>query len=213
MRQIEITVDEQFLELVPRPSKEEYTLLKNSIILEGQKDPIVVNKKGVVLDGHTRYEICRDLGIIPTSRIMHFETRQEEELYAIQCNTNRRHLNAFQKIEIYYKFYIQFKKESKVNINSKTENVYPIGGSLQRYSELIGVGEKRVHAGIKLIENADERTLTFLRSGSLAINTALRGLDVKKGKQGRTPKKKNPTLPILMRWLDNEKRDQLKEWL
>ena len=51
-----------YLDLVPRPTTEEYTVLKESLILEGQKDPIVINSKGIILDGHTRYEILTDIG-------------------------------------------------------------------------------------------------------------------------------------------------------
>ena len=96
-----LKINEHYWDLVPRPTAEEFTCLQSSIILEGQKDPIVINKKGVVLDGHTRYEIMRDLGKKEIDvRIKDFETPEEEELYVIASNTNRRQLNAFQKIEM-----------------------------------------------------------------------------------------------------------------
>ena len=90
-----------YLDLVPRPTKEEYTVLKESLILEGQKDPIVVNKRGIILDGHTRYEILTDIGKKDNEidiRIKDIEDADEEELYVMSSNSNRRQLNVFQKI-------------------------------------------------------------------------------------------------------------------
>ena len=54
---------EEYLDLVPRPTNEQRKALKESIKEEGQKEPIIVDETGKVLDGHTRFEICQELGI------------------------------------------------------------------------------------------------------------------------------------------------------
>jgi hypothetical protein len=211
-----LKINQHYWSLVPRPTREEFTCLQSSIILEGQKDPIVINKKGIVLDGHTRYEILRDLGTKKVSvRVQHFETQEEEELYVISSNTNRRQLNAFQKIEIYYSMYEKIKKESTENhkySNTKTKK-FPTGGSAVRYAMLIGVGEKRTHAGIKLLENAPELTLTKLRNGSLTINQAYNAMLKNKEPVGRkynkTKEKNYPRVTNLLNYLGDKDRETL----
>jgi len=211
-----LKINEHYWNLVPRPTAEEFTCLQASIILEGQKDPIVINRKGVVLDGHTRYEIMRDLGTKEVNiRVQHFDTEDEEELYVIASNTNRRQLNAFQKIEIYYSMYQKIKKESADNhkySNTKTKK-FPTGGSAVRYAMLIGVGEKRTHAGIKLLENAPDLTLTKLRNGSLTINQAYNTMIKQKKPIGRkynkTQERNYPRVANLLTFLRNKDRETL----
>lgn len=211
-----LKINEHYWDLVPRPTAEEFTCLQSSIILEGQKDPIVINKKGVVLDGHTRYEIMRDLGKKEIDvRIKDFETEEEEELYVIASNTNRRQLNAFQKIEIYYSMYEKLRDEAADNHkNSKREKKFPLGGSAVRYAMLIGVGEKRTHAGLKLLENAPELTLTKLRNGSLTINQAYNTLMKAKRpvgvrKYNKTQTRNYPKVANLLEFLGNRDRETL----
>mgnify|MGYP003645101695 CR=1 FL=1 len=212
-----LKINEHYLGLVPRPTTEEFTCLQSSIILEGQKDPIVINKKNVVLDGHTRYEILQSLGVKEVSvRVQNFETSEEEELYVIASNTNRRQLNAFQKIEIYYSMYEKIRKESAdnhKNSHSKTKK-FPTGGSAVRYAMLIGVGEKRTHAGLKLLENAPELTLTKLRNGSLTINQGYNALmKVKRPvgvrKYNKTQTRNYPSVSNMLEFLENKDRETL----
>ena len=209
---MKLLIHDKYLELVPRPTKEEYTSLKHSIILEGQKDPIVINSKGVVLDGHTRHEILTDLGKKIEYRKKDFINSDEEELYVIASNTNRRQLNAFQKIEIYYKKYLEFKEQAKDNhANSHNEKKYPIGGSAVRYATLIGVGSKRTFAGIKLIEHADPITLIKLRNGSITINQAYTGLNKVVGRKKSV--KVYPALSRLMSFLPSGDKEILRSFV
>lgn len=166
-----------YKELVPRPSSEEYQTLKESIICEGQKDPIVINKRGIILDGHTRYQILKEMNVEDKDieyRIKEFEDADDEELYVMSSNSNRRQLTHFQKIEMYYKKYLEFKEQAEDNQKNSRyhDKKYPLGGSVYRYATFLGVGSRRVGDAIKLIENADEITLLKLRNGTETINNA-----------------------------------------
>ena len=77
--------------------------LKSSIQEQGQPFPIVVNQDGVILDGHQRNKVCRELGIKPTIIVRQFENRLQEKKFTIEVNLNRRHLNEFQRIELQIK--------------------------------------------------------------------------------------------------------------
>ena len=43
----------------------EYTILRNSMQMVGQRIPIIADKDGNIIDGHHRFKICRELGIEP----------------------------------------------------------------------------------------------------------------------------------------------------
>ena len=97
MKTPEIIFNEKYYDAVPRPTKEEFKALTYSIREKGMQEPIVVNKKGVILDGHTRYEICQNLGITPTCVTKSFENKDQEIQYVLEVNATRRQLNNFQK--------------------------------------------------------------------------------------------------------------------
>jgi ParB-like chromosome segregation protein Spo0J len=63
--------------------------------------PLLVNQKGVLLDGHHRLRACDELGINPRVE-MHapFASKLEEELFVYNINLERRHMNEFQRAEL-----------------------------------------------------------------------------------------------------------------
>lgn len=60
MAQPLLTIDPEFSALCPQQSPEEMNLLEASLEADGCRDPLVVWKgHGILLDGHTRYSICK----------------------------------------------------------------------------------------------------------------------------------------------------------
>jgi ParB-like chromosome segregation protein Spo0J len=64
--------------------------------------PVIVNKQGIVLDGHHRFRACKELGIPLNYRIKKFKDSLEEKQFVIEVNLRRRQLNVFQRVEIGY---------------------------------------------------------------------------------------------------------------
>jgi ParB-like chromosome segregation protein Spo0J len=83
-------------------SKVEFDLLKQSIKEEGLHIPIVINKQGIVLDGHHRFQACKELGIPLKYQTKEFEDSLEEKQFVIEVNLRRRQLNEFQRVEMGY---------------------------------------------------------------------------------------------------------------
>ena len=57
-KKLNVRFIEEYYEAVPRPIEEERTLLKEDIEINGLEESIKLNADGIVLDGHTRIEIC-----------------------------------------------------------------------------------------------------------------------------------------------------------
>jgi len=60
---------QKWKDLFPRPTKEQYEALKHDIAVHGQLEPITVirDTQGnlLIVDGYTRFQICRELGKEP----------------------------------------------------------------------------------------------------------------------------------------------------
>jgi len=68
----------------------------------GNVVPILLNKDHKILDGHNRFTGCQEENIEPKAEIcnIEFQNRDEEKLFIINLNLNRRHLNKFGRIEL-----------------------------------------------------------------------------------------------------------------
>ena len=86
---MDLKINSEYAELVPPLSIQEYEALKRSISEKGfwKSNPIVVNKEGIILDGHHRYKACKELQVEPiTTTAELFDGRLEEKLYVINSN-------------------------------------------------------------------------------------------------------------------------------
>lgn len=75
----ELKIDEEFKKLIPPSTDEEYELLHASIDKYGCIDPIIV-WNDCIIDGHTRYNICRLLKQPFNTEIIEFQDRDEAKL-------------------------------------------------------------------------------------------------------------------------------------
>ena len=168
---IEIIINDEYFNLVPRSSKEEFQALKESIMIEGQQEPIIINDKGVILDGHTRYTICEELGRDPEYRIKTFKTEYEERFYVVSCNLLRRQLNNFQKIELAYSLYKIIKSQQQYGGDRMGgKKIKTVGSTTAIVGRRIGLNRNLVQKGIWILENADSRTIKKLETGMVSIS-------------------------------------------
>ena len=97
---MEFTINPEYESLVPKLSKDQFDLILRSIKENGQQEPIIINNKGVILDGHHRFKICRSLGIECKFSERNFPNIFEEKLYVIDSNLARRQLNEVQRVQL-----------------------------------------------------------------------------------------------------------------
>jgi ParB-like chromosome segregation protein Spo0J len=96
-----LSTKKEYVNLLPRPSETEFESLKQSIASEHRLIvPVIVNKDGIVLDGHNRFRVCKELGIPSQYHTKDFDDPLEEKEFVIEANVNRRHLNEFQRAEL-----------------------------------------------------------------------------------------------------------------
>lgn len=125
---IQIKINPDYEQLVPRVNNDEYHTIKESIKLHGIREPIVLNKENVVIDGHTRLQIAKELTLkeIPI-RIESYATLYEEKKAVIEYNLHRRQLSMAQRCELGIKWAeietLEAKeRQKKTQMNGKNEN-------------------------------------------------------------------------------------------
>jgi ParB-like chromosome segregation protein Spo0J len=102
MDNITFQINKEYQSLLPPLSEIEFYLLKQSIKEDGLRIPIIVNMRGVILDGHHRFRACKELGFIPKHDVMEFKDSLEEKQFVMEFNLRRRQLGLFQKVEVGY---------------------------------------------------------------------------------------------------------------
>jgi len=92
-------VNPEYKQLVPRASSAEYKTLETDMIEKGEAtETIIINKQDVILDGHTRYEICLKHGLSFRTEEREFDSELDEKIFVVNVNLKRRHLTDMQKI-------------------------------------------------------------------------------------------------------------------
>lgn len=140
--------------------------------------PITINQNGVILDGHTRYKICRELGIKPVFETKEFDNEYDERRFVIVVNLSRRQLSKFQKGELAFNWYESERSDRYHRAGTNTwktrrgQTYRKQKRLMSRFGELIGVSHSAAHLIIFLIRNADEKMKSRLRNGTIELQTA-----------------------------------------
>ncbi len=89
---IELTIDQEFRDLIRPLMKNEYRHLEAALLADGCQEPITV-WKGIIVDGHNRYEICTRLNIPFRTRERHFDNREEAIIWICTNQLARRNIS------------------------------------------------------------------------------------------------------------------------
>jgi len=183
-KQIKPFIDDEYYDLVPRPTKEQRKALKKSIENEGQKEPITIDPTGKILDGNTRYEICEELGRETKYLIRNSIDEEANKNYAITVNLKRRHLNDFQIYELFEK---QIEMIKKTNLTERNKNIWKVtkgkrakntyekkveNSTIFKANELTGLGTGTVQHCMFVKKHGDKKLIQKVRDGKISLNRA-----------------------------------------
>ena len=91
-----IVIDIELQEWISPLSTDEYAQLKQNILQNGCLDKLLVWKKSaqeyILVDGHNRYQICKDLGISFQIVILEFPNKEAAKLFMLTHQMGRRNL-------------------------------------------------------------------------------------------------------------------------
>jgi uncharacterized ParB-like nuclease family protein len=183
---LRIQTNKEYESLVHPMTKEAFESLMNSIRESGQLEPITINNKGEVLDGHHRLRACEKLHIEPIFEVKTFDNTLNEKLYIIDVNLQRRQLTVAQRVQLSLKkkpiLQELAKKNSQTNLRRGSNNTeYPSNVqicTLGRVNETIakdsGVSARQVSKIETILEKADPKLKCRVLNGTTKIDKAYR---------------------------------------
>lgn len=165
-----ITINKEYENLVPPLSDSEFQALKKSIKIKGMYMPIVISH-GIVLDGHHRFKICKELGIEIKTITRDFDNKLDEKEFVIISNLRRRQLNDWQKVglgEELLKIESERAKKRQILLG-KTHGVemHPLasneakGKATEIVSKEIGMSKAQFERGIEVKKQLREKPKEF----------------------------------------------------
>ncbi len=190
---MELIVEQEFKELIPSLSPDEYSGLEKSLLAEGCRDALVT-WNGVIIDGHNRYEICKEHGIEFQTIEKDFPDRDAAKVWIIENQFSRRNLPIYVRGELMLKLKpliaAKAKESYKSNVgrpSKSPQNSATISNveTRKELSKLAGVSHDTISRNEKIAKKAPDDVKTKLRAGEMSINEAY-----KKVKQIETTEKK-----------------------
>jgi len=183
-----IKIDPEYSLLVPILSDEEYARLKESIADVGLYEPIVVNQDKVLLDGHHRLKVVKELGWnkIPVER-KQFESRVNEEIYVIETNIIRRQLTDYQKTVLALKLEPLYAEKAKQRQGTRTDltsssnelNV-EFAQARDQAAKSVGLSPATYHRAKTIMNEADEGELKDFKKGNKKVYTIFKNIKTRK---------------------------------
>lgn len=175
----DLTVNEKFRRLCPPLREAERVMLEESILAKGCEMPLIVwAGKGIIVDGHNRYSICREHGIPFAISEESFETEDDVMYWIVMNQIGRRNLNTYSKIEMVLPLTDILEQGAmqrmlsgrKQYAGEGTEPSQGKGRVSERIAAMVGSSSTVVKQVKKIVKATDEETKRKLRSGDLSIN-------------------------------------------
>ena len=113
-----------------------------------RREPILLDRDGLILDGRNRERACRELGIRPRTRVWHPRTGESVLALVISLNIRRRHLDATQKALLAYRLLSQcFSRPKRKRANGRQGKEHGRGQKVsQKVEQPIGKNERAAAA-------------------------------------------------------------------
>lgn len=174
-------IDDEFKNLIPELSDEEFERLKESILEDGLRDPIIT-WNGTIIDGHNRYRICTENNIPIKNTEKEFKSKNDALIWIAINQFGRRNLNTFQKSELALKIKPLIKAKANENLKTSTGGVNPQPSTILKKVEkidttaelakIVGVGYVTMSKAIKIDKEASEEIKEKLRKKEMSISKA-----------------------------------------
>ena len=189
-----IEIKEEFKNLIPALSAEEYAQLEANILEEGIREPIIT-WNGFIIDGHNRYDIAQRFSLECKSTSKHFASEESVKEWMILNQFGRRNLSNYQRSVLALELEEVFSKKAKENQIRKPNSVLaklPKQDSVDTRKELskvAQVGERTLGMVKKIQEKAPEELKAKLATGEVSINAAYKEIKKEEKKQNFINKK------------------------
>jgi hypothetical protein len=120
---MDLFFDNEFRSLIPPLQPDERTILEESLIRDGNRDPVVIWKETkLLLDGHNRYDICvaHNIPLKPAIEIS-LPDRDEARIWIIRNQFGKRNLSPYSRSVLALKLEDLYKTKAKENQGKRND--------------------------------------------------------------------------------------------
>lgn len=214
----DLTIDEEFEDLLPVLTPEELEKLEKSILQYGMLDPIKIweepdTGEWIIIDGHNRYKILKKNSIKwhywQDYKIMtELETREDVKQWMLEQQLGRRNLTETERYEIVQKFKDFFQRKAKENQSSGGKGLTNLSkvNTRKEMAKATGVSEGTYNKLDKIMQSDNEEIKQKVREKELSIDKAYRMVKNPKPKEKAsiTPEQKIIEFDNRMNEIDKE---------
>lgn len=115
-----ITIDNDFQNLIPPLTNEEFAQLESNILRDGIRDALIT-WHGILIDGHNRYRIAQKYGLTYRTVEKQFTDRNDAERWIILNQFGRRNLSAYDRSILALKLKPIIAEKAKENLKVGAE--------------------------------------------------------------------------------------------
>lgn len=188
---MQLTINPEYEDLVPALSESQYNSLSDSIKENGLWMPILTNPEGIILDGHHRFKICKELGINLKHAVRNFDSKTDEIIFVGECNLKRRHLEPLQRIALVRKLEPYYQKKAKENSlsnlkqNEPSGKFFPLGRIREVLGDKAGVSDRTYEKGVKILDTGNQDLIQKIINKNDSIDSTYRVIQKDKKRQKR----------------------------
>ena len=196
----DLIIDNEFEELLPALTPEEFNRLEKSVVKNGMLDPIKVweepcTGKYIIIDGHNRYKILKKNNLVcPNWNIYTItettlKTRDDVKRWMLEQQLGRRNLSEAEKYEIVQKFKSVFEQKAKKNqsLGGKGSANLPKVDTRKEMAKATGVSEETYRKMDIVMKSDNEELKQKLRDKKVSVDAAYK--EVKSADQKPTTPK------------------------
>jgi len=199
-----IQVKEEFKNLIPALSAEEYAQLEANILEDGIREPIIT-WNGFIIDGHNRFSIAQRFDLEYRTTSKHFASEESVKEWMILNQFGRRNLSNYQRSVLALQLEEVFSKKAKENqkggqggvlLKQKSAEANSIE-TRKELSKVASVSHDTISKVKKIQEKAPQEVKAKLATGEVSINAAYKEIKKEEKKQNFINKKIEFEKPII----------------
>ena len=178
-------VKEEFKNLIPALSAEEYAQLEANILEEGIREPIIT-WNGYIIDGHNRFSIAQRFDLEYKTTSKHFANEESVKEWMILNQFGRRNLSNYQRSVLALQLEEVFSKKAKERmLQAKPVPKSEQGKTIEKLSNVANVGKDTIFKVKKIQEKAPEEVKAKLATGEVSINAAYKEIKKEEKKEAQ----------------------------
>ena len=166
-----IEIKEEFKDLIPPLTKEEFRQLETNCMAEGIREKILT-WNGFIIDGHNRYEIASRWDLDFETESKHFDNEDAVKEWMILNQFGRRNLQPLQRIALSVSLEDVYKAKAKLNLVNGGKGLSNLTkvDTRKELSKLANVSDGTYYDGRKILPKTSRETQDLINNKETSIS-------------------------------------------